>query len=1479
MKIYNVGWSQFFPNTDLKSGREYVYDGKVLDINQDAKTIKATVRERGNTYKVFFAIHNGDEIHKMSCTCPSFESKRYCKHCAAVLWKLDPLSDEECVQNNFFDQSGSVKCTLPKSASPKEKLEDIVEQLKAKYQKKKIYSLWIIERENSEFKSSTVNSWSKTVMGLSLSEYLLSIGVLSPMVNFEITEDDVDLADIKGKRCCSISASGGTDIWIDELLKKLGAKLVFPTDPDLEYVVTNGYIITKEPEDNNRHSFFLLSQKEAGKAKFKLLSGEFLRKSREYVEAMETEQKQLSLNAVNAEKIEQLPKASDFGDLMYFPEKKKDRTVAVDISGKTIAVINDISYGEKRGERNELPKLEKKKSYVSIEKLSAAIKDLLELDYSAISIPSNYGDLQVEDIKLAEEDIERFSKVCRLCQSPAVMKLISFALKRNKDGSLKKRAVTPIIQTKYIPLDFKEYSFSPNFDFTYYELVAKNMDEKVILQIRKKEIVNQREEDIYNPVEISKVSSELIEKILQIGEMIDTNNISITSNDDVKTQNTKNSNQNDFEKAKSLCGTIRDNLIKELQAEDYTYPETKDSFSVSGIFIKEPDFDVLLDICKYYFSTESTDYDGNWGIEDLCEFLEKELNKYHKGSRYSISISFGGLSPAVVVLSFLDSYSKITDLKARFTHNKWEVRGDEKYRKHVEINLCNGNFVVGNFGDNNHGNCERWDYIPSNYTVADIPNSPYKRLLAYEQIPQDMDALVLPQAIYELKRDVFKGVEFKNIFFDVHKYNIESGAFSECKLLESIDWPNTLYICENMFKNCINLTKVTIPEGVFGIEKGAFAGCKNLVKINIPSTIAFIEEGAFDGCDALSSNNPEVWNQICSTNKSKAKFLDDIESYKQYIVNNGYATFEDIYYGFQYIIDTMNACKLWHKLYDSYIGNLDKLNVGNYKYVLYATKNQLAKIETNYNAKIAEFGWKKTRDVSDTTDYLIVDTEDIPRFTTFIAKQHRLSEGDEQGASKFGTTPMEKAIELIETGRSIKIITLKNFCEMLNRGAVGTEVFISRTAPLNSSDVKITKEEKEVPKSIKQESKANIEGSIPISEDFVVFRGILKQYTGKDSEVVIPEKATKIAEEAFKDYKKLKTITLHDGIVKIEKGVFMGCTSLQSIVIPDGVAKIDWGTFINCSSLKSVTIGKGVTHISFQSFKNCKSLKNLFIPETVLYIAPGAFEDCSSLILSGYADSVAEKYANKYGIKFNSIPSNVKSEIHEKSTASNPENEHEEELRKIREDNERRVREDQERQARIEAEERKKREEEEALRKAREAEQGIALEEAYRKAQEDAARRAAFVAERQAREEEERKKREEIERICREAEERRLREEAERKAQEEAERERKLREEEERKAREEAARKEELRKIQEENERRIREDQERIAREQEAIRKREEEARRAREEAERKAREEAERLEKLKAERRAQKVCHHCGGKFKGLFVKKCSSCGRKKDY
>lgn len=51
------------------------------------------------------------------------------------------------------------------------------------------------------------------------------------------------------------------------------------------------------------------------------------------------------------------------------------------------------------------------------------------------------------------------------------------------------------------------------------------------------------------------------------------------------------------------------------------------------------------------------------------------------------------------------------------------------------------------------------------------------------------------------------------------------------------------------------------------------------------------------------------------------------------------------------------------------------------------------------------------------------------------------------------------------------------------------------------------------------------------------------------------------------------------------------------------------------------------------------------------------------------------------------------------------------------------------------------------------------------------------------------------------------------------------------------------------------------------------------EEARKLAEKQAEERKKLSAERCARNVCQHCGGEFKGMLIKKCTKCGKGKDY
>ncbi len=60
-------------------------------------------------------------------------------------------------------------------------------------------------------------------------------------------------------------------------------------------------------------------------------------------------------------------------------------------------------------------------------------------------------------------------------------------------------------------------------------------------------------------------------------------------------------------------------------------------------------------------------------------------------------------------------------------------------------------------------------------------------------------------------------------------------------------------IGEMAFSDCVNLTKVTIPNSVDYIEHSAFSHCSGLTSINIPNSVTFIGNWAFYQCSGLES--------------------------------------------------------------------------------------------------------------------------------------------------------------------------------------------------------------------------------------------------------------------------------------------------------------------------------------------------------------------------------------------------------------------------------------------------------------------------------------------------------------------------------------------------------------------------------------------------------------------------------------------------
>ena len=99
----------------------------------------------------------------------------------------------------------------------------------------------------------------------------------------------------------------------------------------------------------------------------------------------------------------------------------------------------------------------------------------------------------------------------------------------------------------------------------------------------------------------------------------------------------------------------------------------------------------------------------------------------------------------------------------------------------------------------------------------------------------------------------------------------------------------------------------------------------------------------------------------------------------------------------------------------------------------------------------------------------------------------------------------------------------------------------------------------------------------------------------------------KIAEYAFHNCGKIKTVTLPNTLEKIGMCAFGMCTSLEKIEIPASVKILDPLMFECCYKLKKVKLNDGLKEIGSAVFYNCDNLQFIKIPKSVQVIDKEAF--------------------------------------------------------------------------------------------------------------------------------------------------------------------------------------------------------------------------------------------------------------------------------
>lgn len=115
---------------------------------------------------------------------------------------------------------------------------------------------------------------------------------------------------------------------------------------------------------------------------------------------------------------------------------------------------------------------------------------------------------------------------------------------------------------------------------------------------------------------------------------------------------------------------------------------------------------------------------------------------------------------------------------------------------------------------------------------------------------------------------------------------------------------------------------------------------------------------------------------------------------------------------------------------------------------------------------------------------------------------------------------------------------------------------------------------------------------------------------------------TEIAPYAFKNNKKIKTVTIGNGITTIGKGAFEGCTKLETVKFGVGLSVIGDRAFYGCTSLQKVKTTRSLTTIGSKAFYNCKKLKSYTIGKYVKSIGSYAFYNCRKLKKITLSESV-----------------------------------------------------------------------------------------------------------------------------------------------------------------------------------------------------------------------------------------------------------------
>ncbi len=139
--------------------------------------------------------------------------------------------------------------------------------------------------------------------------------------------------------------------------------------------------------------------------------------------------------------------------------------------------------------------------------------------------------------------------------------------------------------------------------------------------------------------------------------------------------------------------------------------------------------------------------------------------------------------------------------------------------------------------------------------------------------------------------------------------------------------------------------------------------------------------------------------------------------------------------------------------------------------------------------------------------------------------------------------------------------------------------------------------------------------------DFEIKDGVLVNYKGARTEVVIPEGVTEIADDVFSYNKTVKSVNLPTTLVRIGRRAFSWCESLTTVNFPESLRTIGECAFYHCD-IVGLKLPRKLEEIGYEAFACGCADNEIIIPINVRTMGGRVFE---YTIRSGKTDTAVTK--------------------------------------------------------------------------------------------------------------------------------------------------------------------------------------------------------------------------------------------------------------